>query len=184
MVTQTHSDSSGTPESECGENSAKWEQERAFRHVAGVLGCEEGDPMFAALVRAGGGMSMRRLASNIKDKPPDEVMQVMGKGDDSSDHLKEISEAEWNDLVALGPYLLWSQNCWGPADDRNDPLNHFTLSSGHFSSFYVHHNDVSIRNHYKVEEAREYRDRRHKEDDEKRAAKLKEREKRGWNGNR
>ena len=93
-------------------------------------------------------------------------MRVMGKGDDGSDQIKKISEADWNDLVALGPYLSWAQNCWGPADDHNDPLDYFTLSSGHFSSFYVHHNDVNKRKHYKVEEAREYRDRRHKEDNE------------------
>ena len=85
-----------------------------------------------------------------------------GEGDDGSYQIKTISEADWNDLVALGPYLLWAQNCWGPADDRNDPLDYFTLSSGHFSSFYVHHNDVNKQEHYKVEEAREYRDRRHK----------------------
>ena len=47
-----------------------------------MLGCEDGDPMFAALVRAGGGIHMRRLAPNIKDKPHNEVMQVMGKGDE------------------------------------------------------------------------------------------------------
>ena len=94
----------------------------------------------------------------------------MGKVDGNSDLIGELSEAEWGELVVLVPYLSWAQNCWGPTGDRNDSLDYSTLTSGHFDRFYIHHNDVNKRNHYKVEETRENRSRRRKDEEEKQAA--------------
>ena len=119
--------------------------------------CEEGDPMFTALVTAAGGLNMRTLAANIKNKPPDEIMASMGKGDGDSG----LSEDDWDELVALGPYLSWAWNYWGPQADRSNPMDYYTwLTRENFDIFLEEFNDVEIRDNYNVKEARGNRDRR------------------------
>ena len=101
------------------------ESERKFLHIAGnVMLCEEGDPMFTALVTAAGGLNMRTLAANIKNKPPNEIMASMGKGD--GDSGSGLSDDDWDELVALGPYLSWAWNYWGPHADRSNPMDYYT----------------------------------------------------------
>ena len=121
--------------------------------------CEEGDPMFTALVTAAGGLNMRTLAANIKNKPPDEIMASMGKGD--GDSGSGLSDDDWDELVALGPYLSWAWNYWGPQADRSNPMDYYTwLTRENFDIFLEEFNDVEIRDHYNVKETQKNRDRR------------------------
>jgi len=118
-----------------------------------------GDPKFTALARASGGWSIIKTFNKLLDRPPDEVLKEMGKGEEGVD----IPEDDWNELTALVPYITWEWNCHGPTEDKSDPFDYDSLTRERFETFLARIHNSQKHNHYDRVEAQENKDKRRKE---------------------
>ena len=155
-VTSKHDDPQVSPTKDAHNRRKR----RQFLSIAeDVMLCEQGDPKFTALVRAAGGWSIRKMTAKLFDRPPDQVMKEMGKGEEGV----ELTEEEWKELSALMPYITWAWNCHGPKEDIDDPFDYDSLTREGFETFLESQHDEQVHNHYDPEEARENRNKRREE---------------------
>ena len=140
-------------------------KEKLFQHIAqAILLCDVGDPKFTALARASGGWSIIKTFNKLLDRPPDEVLKEMGKGEEGVD----IPEDDWNELTALVPYITWEWNCHGPTEDKSDPFDYDSLTRERFETFLARIHSSQKHNHYDRVEAQENKDKRRKEREKER----------------
>ena len=137
------------------------EQEKEFIMVARkVMLTVQGDPKFNALATPGG-MSLRRMAPKLYDKPPEICKELMGGNEDGC----EVSDEEWKELTIFMSYLTYAWNQWGNQD--HDFIDYSTLTREGFVTFLTMHYVPGIWNYYDQEEAtKNGRRRREREADE------------------
>ena len=136
-VTSKHDDPQVSPTKDA-HNRKKGRQ--FLRIAEDIMLCEQGGPKFAALVRADGGWSIRKMTAKLFDRPPDHVMKEMGKGEEGV----ELTEEDWKELSALMPYITWAWNCHGPKEDIDDPFDYDSLTREGFETFLESQHDEQV----------------------------------------